>query len=119
MGDPVRIADLAKKMVHLSGLEVKSAETPDGDIEIKYTGLRPGEKLYEELLIGDNTFKTQHPRILRAEEQLSPWENIQTILNQLKYACENQQQEEARKILLQAPTEYAPQKKRIQSDAIC
>ena len=68
MGDPVKIVDLAKKMVYLSGLTIKDAENPGGDIEIKYTGLRPGEKLYEELLIGDNPGKTEHERIMKANE---------------------------------------------------
>ena len=69
MGEPVKIIDLAARMIHLSGLEVKDDKHPNGDIEILYTGLRPGEKLYEELLIGDNVSGTGHPRIMRAEEQ--------------------------------------------------
>ena len=68
MGEPVKIAELAKKMIHLSGFEVKDKDNPHGDIEIHYTGLRAGEKLYEELLIGDNVSNSQHPRIMRAEE---------------------------------------------------
>ena len=68
MGRPVRIADLARRMVELSGLTVRDAANPDGDIEISLTGLRPGEKLYEELLIGGATLPTPHPKILRAEE---------------------------------------------------
>ncbi|VVM24274.1 Nucleoside-diphosphate sugar epimerase/dehydratase [uncultured Gammaproteobacteria bacterium] len=70
MGEPVRIDDLARKMVHLSGLEVKDDNNPNGDIEIHYIGLRPGEKLFEELLISDNVSETEHPLIMRAEENL-------------------------------------------------
>ncbi len=68
MGAPVRIDDLARLMVRLMGLEVKSEENPDGDIAIAYTGLRPGEKLYEELLVGANTTSKEHPRIQRSDE---------------------------------------------------
>ena len=68
MGEPVRIDDLARLMVRLMGLEVKSEETPEGDIAITYAGLRPGEKLYEELLVGANMAKTEHPRIRRSDE---------------------------------------------------
>src|SRR3546814_3646226 len=77
MGQPVRIIDLARSMVQLSGLSVRDADRPDGDIEIVETGLRPGEKLYEELLIGDNPEPTNHPRILRARESRWPWEELE------------------------------------------
>lgn len=83
MGQPVRIFDLATSMIHLSGLSVRSAENPDGDIQIVETGLRPGEKLYEELLIGDNPEKTNHPRIMRAREGLWPWEDLERELQSL------------------------------------
>ena len=68
MGMPIKINDLALKMIQLSGLQVKDQDHPNGDIEIQYTGLRPGEKLYEELLVGDNVVKTEHPLIMRAAE---------------------------------------------------
>ena len=68
MGEPIKIYDLAKRLISLSGMELKNEDNPDGDIEIIFTGLRPGEKLYEELLIGDNVSTTEHIRILRAEE---------------------------------------------------
>ena len=74
MGQPVRIMDLALRMIELSGLSVRDAEHPDGDIEIEITGLRPGEKLYEELLIGDDPLPTSHPRIMKAHEDFLPWE---------------------------------------------
>jgi FlaA1/EpsC-like NDP-sugar epimerase len=73
MGNPVRILDLARRMVELSGMTVKDAENPDGDIEITFVGLRPGEKLYEELLIGDNPQPTMHPLIMKANEAFLPW----------------------------------------------
>ena len=71
MGKPVRIRDLAEKMIHLMGLTVRDDNSPDGDIEVRYTGLRPAEKLYEELLIGSNVMGTEHPGIMRAEEDFS------------------------------------------------
>ena len=86
MGQPVRIADLAKRMVELSGLTLRDAENPDGDIEITLTGLRPGEKLYEELLIGNNPKPTQHTRIMKADEEFLPWDVLQLKLNALQ-AC--------------------------------
>jgi FlaA1/EpsC-like NDP-sugar epimerase len=83
MGEPVRIIDLAQRMVELSGLQVKSDANPTGDIEIQITGLRPGEKLYEELLIGDNPQPTQHARIMKALEDCVPWHELQTLLQAL------------------------------------
>lgn len=83
MGQPVKIFDLATSMIHLSGLSVRSDEHPDGDIQIIETGLRPGEKLYEELLIGDNPEKTKHPRIMRAREGLWHWDELERELNLL------------------------------------
>jgi FlaA1/EpsC-like NDP-sugar epimerase len=80
MGQPVKIYDLAKRMVELSGLSVKNSETGTGDIEIVVTGLRPGEKLYEELLIGENPTTTPHPRIMMAREDFLPWEALQAEL---------------------------------------
>jgi FlaA1/EpsC-like NDP-sugar epimerase len=88
MGDPVRIADLAQRMVRLSGLTVKDEANPDGDIEIVVTGLRPGEKLYEELLIGDNPEPTQHPRIMKAHEDCLPWAEFEGKLAALNVALE-------------------------------
>jgi FlaA1/EpsC-like NDP-sugar epimerase len=86
MGQPVRIADLAQRMVELSGLTLRDAENPDGDIEITITGLRPGEKLFEELLIGNNPKPTQHTRIMKADEEFLPWDVLQLKLNALQ-AC--------------------------------
>lgn len=86
MGQPVKIMDLARRMVELSGLTVKDEEHPEGDIEIAVTGLRPGEKLYEELLIGDNPKPTVHPRIVKAHEDFIPWSDFEGSLGALLIA---------------------------------
>jgi FlaA1/EpsC-like NDP-sugar epimerase len=109
MGEPVKIMDLAKRMVHLSGLEVKSDVTPDGTIEIRQIGLRPGEKLYEELLIGSNAQGTGHPLIMRAQEAEMPWPELLRTLERLDEACNCFDYETVRKILLRVVSEYAPQ----------
>jgi FlaA1/EpsC-like NDP-sugar epimerase len=113
MGESVRIKDLAVKMVRLSGLDVKDETNPDGDIEIKCTGLRPGEKLYEELLIGDNVLDTFHERILMANEAMLTWDDLSVILDNLDKACHNFEHEQIRQILLDAPTGFNP------TDGIC
>lgn len=86
MGTPVKIVDLAKKLIELSGLSVRSKNDPNGDIEINFVGLRPGEKLYEELLIGDSVDKTNHPRIMRAHEKFLPVSELKIKLNELNHA---------------------------------
>jgi FlaA1/EpsC-like NDP-sugar epimerase len=83
MGEPVRIADLARSMIQLSGMAVRDAENPEGDIEIREVGLRRGEKLYEELLIGDNPEPTIHERIMKANEVMMPWDELETLLEQM------------------------------------
>ncbi len=88
MGEPVKIVDLAKRMIHLSGLELKDDAHPDGDIEIKYTGLRPGEKLYEELLIGENVSGTEHPAIMKAQEHYIEATQLRPLLDALRQACD-------------------------------
>lgn len=88
MGEPVRILDLAHRMIELSGLSVRDAANPQGDIEITITGLRPGEKLYEELLIGDNPTPTNHPRIMKAHEVSLSWPELQAQLDRLQRAAE-------------------------------
>jgi len=88
MGKPVRIMDLARRMVELSGLSVRDETAPDGDIAIKITGLRPGEKLYEELLIGDDPSPTGHPRIMKAHEVFLPWKELEVQLDLLRDAGE-------------------------------
>ena len=109
MGKPVRIDDLAKKMIRLSGLEVKDESNPDGDIEIKYTGLRPGEKLYEELLIGDNVSETDNPLIMRAQEDMLAWDDLEPILNSLQTAITNCDQKKLRELLIQIVPGFKPQ----------
>jgi FlaA1/EpsC-like NDP-sugar epimerase len=99
MGEPVRIIDLAYRMVELSGLVVRDDKHPHGDIEIKVTGLRPGEKLYEELLIGENPQPTAHPRIMKAQEEYLPWDELSGELQLLALAVQDNQVEEIRSIL--------------------
>jgi FlaA1/EpsC-like NDP-sugar epimerase len=109
MGEPIRIVDLAKRMIHLSGLEIKDAEHPSGDIEICFTGLRPGEKLYEELLIGDNVSKTDHARIMRAQEHIIPWVKLETMLATLEQAAKVDDFDMIRAVLSDAVAGFVPQ----------
>ena len=109
MGKPVRIDDLAKKMIRLSGLEVKDESNPDGDIEINYTGLRPGEKLFEELLIGDNVDDTNHALIVRAEEDMLTWEELEPIFDELSKAVKDCDQELLRSLLKKIVPGFQPQ----------
>jgi len=109
MGEPVRIHDLAVKMIHLSGLEVKDESHPDGDIEIKYTGLRAGEKLYEELLIGDNVSETDNSLIMRAQEDMLAWDELKPVLDELHGAIESCDHERLRKLLIQIVPDFKPQ----------
>lgn len=106
MGEPVKIVNLAQKMIRLSGLTEKNESNPNGDIEIQFTGLRPGEKLYEELLIGDNVSGTTHPRIMTADEIHLPWSEMEALLAKLDSACHDFRVEEVINLLLQAPTAY-------------
>ncbi|MDR7119327.1 FlaA1/EpsC-like NDP-sugar epimerase [Rheinheimera soli] len=108
MGEPVRIYDLAKRMIHLAGLKLKDKANPNGDIEIQITGLRPGEKLYEELLIGNNERRTEHARIRAAKEHYLSWSATTLLLNSLDVACQCFDQQMLRQILLDAPTGFAP-----------
>jgi FlaA1/EpsC-like NDP-sugar epimerase len=110
MGNPVRIRDLAEKMIHLMGLTIRDNDNPDGDIEIHYTGLRPAEKLYEELLIGTNVTGTEHAGIMRAEEDFLPWEELKPLLEQLWVACQRLDCLKARETLLSAVIGYTPTK---------
>ncbi|WP_152342827.1 nucleoside-diphosphate sugar epimerase/dehydratase [Rheinheimera sp. KL1] len=113
MGEPVKIYDLARKMVHLTGLEIKNKQNPQGDIEIKITGLRPGEKLYEELLIGEDEKPTRHPRIKAANEVYLGWPEMQALLSELSESAINYDLEKVRTLMLNAPTGFAP------TDGIC
>ena len=109
MGEPVKIVDLAKRMIHLSGFSHKDEESPDGDIEIRFTGLRPGEKLYEELLIGDNTLPTSHSRIMRAAEHALRWDELEPFLFELEAAIKAENSDAIRSLLKKAVPEFNPQ----------
>jgi FlaA1/EpsC-like NDP-sugar epimerase len=109
MGEPLRIADLARRMVHLMGLTVKDETNPDGDIEIVYTGLRPAEKLYEELLIGENVTETEHPMIMRAMEHHLPWSEMKAVLADMLDALDAFDCQRARELLMSAVVEYRPE----------
>ncbi|CZF80162.1 UDP-N-acetyl-alpha-D-glucosamine C6 dehydratase [Grimontia celer] len=108
MGEPVKIIDLAVNLVQLSGLDVKSESNPHGDIEIHFSGLRPGEKLYEELLIGDNVERTAHERIMTASERFLSLSEFSDLLARLDTACHTFDHESIRKLLLEAPTDFSP-----------
>ncbi|WP_203342934.1 polysaccharide biosynthesis protein [Vibrio diabolicus] len=108
MGESVKITDLASNLIQLSGLEVKSEANPHGDIEIQFSGLRPGEKLYEELLIGDNVKQTAHERIMTAHEVHLPLKEYELLLNDLDFACHSMDHENIRTLLLNAPTGFNP-----------
>ena len=108
MGDPVKIYDLAVKMIHLSGLQVLDEDNQDGDIEIQFTGLRPGEKLYEELLVGDNVSITNNKMIMRAREKMIAWDILKPMLEDLTYAANNDEQKKIKKLLNQIVPEFIP-----------
>ena len=109
MGRPVKIVELAEKMIHLSGLSVRSEKNPHGDIAIEFTGLRPGEKLYEELLIGDNVSPTDHPMIMRANEECLVWEAFKKVLSDLLNAVERDDYDRVRQLLRETVSGYAPE----------
>ncbi|PMN95300.1 nucleoside-diphosphate sugar epimerase [Vibrio sp. 10N.222.55.F9] len=107
MGEPIKILDLAKRMVHLMGMKENIGSSSDeGDIEIRFTGLRPGEKLYEELLIGDNVEGTSHEKIMTAQESKLSWPEMQVLLSELDECCHDFNVECIKRILLDAPTGY-------------
>jgi FlaA1/EpsC-like NDP-sugar epimerase len=108
MGRPVRIEDLARRMIHLMGLTVRDENDPDGEIAIAYTGLRPAEKLYEELLIGDNAMGTEHPMIMRALEESLPWEQVRDCCDRLQEAIQKFDCERVRALLLDNVAGYKP-----------
>jgi FlaA1/EpsC-like NDP-sugar epimerase len=108
MGQPVKIRDLARRMINLMGLTVRDETNPDGDIAIKYTGLRPAEKLFEELLIGTDVSGTNHPRIMRANEHYMPFDDLVPLLEELRIASINLDRERAREVLKKAVAGYEP-----------
>jgi len=109
MHDPIRIVDLARKMIHLMGYDVRDENSYRGDIAIEYTGLRPGEKLFEELLIGESVTGTEHPKIMRAEEDYLPWETLEPMLKALQVACSNMDLQGIRSILMRAVVGFEPE----------
>jgi FlaA1/EpsC-like NDP-sugar epimerase len=108
MGEPVKIVDLARRLVSLAGLRVKDAQQPDGDIEIQFIGLRPGEKLYEELLIVDNPISTSHPRIMKAREDCLEWADLDILLGQLQQAALNEDLRGIQAVLKECVQGYLP-----------
>lgn len=108
MGRPVRIVDLAHRMIELSGLKPVTDENPDGDIEVTFTGLRPGEKLYEELLIADNPTATGHPRIMMAEESFVPLHELEVYLARLRLTIDSHDVDAVRGILIELIPEFHP-----------
>ncbi|MFT8231598.1 polysaccharide biosynthesis protein [Pseudomonas guariconensis] len=108
MGSPVPIATLAEKLIHLSGLSVRSEQNPHGDIAIEFTGLRPGEKLYEELLIGDNVAPTRHPMIMTASEDYLEWESLKERLTELLAAVSKDDFKRVRQLLRETVSGYSP-----------
>ena len=108
MGEPVKIVDLAEKMIQLSGLELCNEENPQGDIEIKFVGLRPGEKLYEELLVDNDTITTDHPLIMSAKEEMIEWELLKPMLEELEYSSHNYDQAKIRELLLRIVPAHTP-----------
>ena len=108
MGEPVKIVELAEKMIHLSGLSIRSERNPQGDISIEFTGLRPGEKLYEELLIGDNVAATPHPMIMTANEDHLPWDVLKVRLHELLVAVEKDDYSRVRQLLRETVSGYTP-----------
>ncbi|WP_435532759.1 polysaccharide biosynthesis protein [Vibrio stylophorae] len=111
MGEPVKIVDLAKNLVSLSGLDIKDADHPYGDVEIQFTGLRPGEKLYEELLVGEHETTTMHPQIKRAHEPMLALEQLEPLLKNIYLACRCEDSVEIRRLLALAPTGYCADQK--------
>ena len=109
MGEPVKIYDLAKKLIKLSGMTLKDKENQEGDIEIIFTGMRPGEKLYEELLIGGNVSTTQHKQILRAKEDSLSAEQLSLHLKSLERATDESDVSSLRRVLEEAVSGYTPE----------
>ncbi|TAM03067.1 MAG: polysaccharide biosynthesis protein [Paraburkholderia sp.] len=110
MGRPVKIVDLAKRMIQLAGLSVRDDRNPGGDVELKITGLRPGEKLYEELLIGDNPEATAHERIMKAREDFMDWSDLAPVLVEIRQAAEANDRENIVKVLCEHVHGYEPQR---------
>ena len=106
MGEPIKILDLAYRMIHLSGLKPIDTSNPDGDIKVKFTGLRPGEKLYEELLIGDDVIQSEHPRIMQAREEKLSLETVETKVKEISEFRKEQNDISIKEILLKNVNGY-------------
>lgn len=109
MGEPVKISDLAKEMILLSGLQLKDEHNPDGDVEIHYTGLRAGEKLYEELLVKEECERTRHPRIMRSREEAMSWYEVNAFINTIKQLDGSESNTEIAKLLQASAIDYQTQ----------
>ncbi len=108
MGEPVKIQDLARRMINLMRLTMRDDDNPDGDIEIQYTGLRPAEKLYEELLIGSNVLGTHHPRIIRTMEENIDYEQLLPLLEDLRSSSQRLDRHRVRDVLMHSVSGYSP-----------
>jgi FlaA1/EpsC-like NDP-sugar epimerase len=108
MGEPVKIIDLARRMIELSGLDIKDAQNPEGDIEIEEIGLRPGEKLYEELLIDGDPEKTPHPRIFKSHEEFLPWSELEQKVHQISQAIQKNDDQALLGLLQELVSGYKP-----------
>jgi FlaA1/EpsC-like NDP-sugar epimerase len=111
MGEPVKIMDLAKKVIELSGLKIKNDENPNGDVAIEISGLRPGEKLYEELLIGENPEPTEHHKIMKANEDFLAWGTLQDRLYDLEKAVDENDIHEIRRLMMDLVEGFKPESK--------
>ena len=113
MGEPVKVLDIAKRLIGLSGLDLKDNDNPEGEIEIIFTGLRPGEKLYEELLIGDDVNETKHKKILRAKEDYLKTEELNHFLDLIKEVEEDNDVQGLKKILERAVAGFVPERESV------
>ena len=107
MGEPVKVLDLARNMIRLSGMSIKDDQNPEGDIEIIYTGLRPGEKLYEELLINSESENTAHEKIMKARDKFLDWDIINNYLGHLEKSLEKENYEEIKKVFVKCVDGYS------------
>jgi FlaA1/EpsC-like NDP-sugar epimerase len=109
MGEPIKIVDLARTMIEMAGLQEKNEQNPDGDIELRFVGLRPGEKLYEELLIGNEAAPSEHPRIMRTTEYSLPYETLDQLIENLMDACRSNDNERIKSVMRNVVREYSIQ----------
>tara|TARA_B110001454_G_C12415899_1_gene307219 strand:- start:155 stop:574 length:420 start_codon:yes stop_codon:yes gene_type:complete len=110
MGEPIQVLDLAKDMIRLSGMTINDDQNPEGDIRISFTGLRPGEKLYEELLIDEKSVATKHEKIMRAEEKGIEWDELEVCISKLEQAVIESDFNKIREIFLKTVSGYNPEK---------